>query len=295
MLSRLFQPIETIFTFRQVLIFIVLIPINFSCAQNTKNVESPEGYNLSSGYRYTLPSLLTEISGISYFSGDSSVFSIDDEKGFLYKIHFTNPLKIERWKFGNGADYEDLVLLDSSFYVLKSKGFIERLRFQSPDSISVESFSIPVQGKSEFETLYYDDSLKRVFATCKDCSQDSKGQLSFFGFNPSTNSFDTSFTINTTKIGELAKEQKQKIKPSAAAIHPITKELFVIASVNKLLIVFNKDRSVKGVYRLDSDLFKQPEGMTFSPRGDLLISNEAATTGAPDILIFKYNALNNRQ
>jgi len=294
MLLRPFQPFEKLIVYWQVLVIFLTVVVNLSCGQEKNKVESPEGYNFSTGYRYTLPSVLNEISGLSWFSKDSSVFAINDEKGFLFKIHFTKPLKINRWKFGNGADYEDIVLLDSSFYVLKSKGSIERFRFNSGDSISTEPFPIPVQGKNEFESLYYDDVLHRIMAVCKDCDQDNKDQFTSFGFNPATNAFDTTIIVNTEKIRDKAGETK-KFKPSAAAVHPVTGELFVIASVNKLLVVFNKDHTIKTVCHLDSKTFKQPEGMTFTPKGDLLISNESADSGSPDILIFKYNQLNNRQ
>src|SRR4029079_18374811 len=100
---------------------------------------------------------------------------------------------------------------------------------------------------------------------------------------------------STEKIIQMAKEDKQRLKPSAAAIHPVTGELFLIASVNHLLVVFSKDHEPKGVYHLDPKTFKQPEGLTFTPKGDLLISNEASNSGTPDILIFKYNQLNPRQ
>src|SRR5436190_19054087 len=154
MLLRPLQPFKEFFISWRALLIILIAGLFFSCGQETNKTQSPEGYNFSSGYRYTLPSVLNEISGLSYYVKDSSVFSIQDEKGFLFKIRFTNPLKIERWKFGNGADYEDIVLRDSNFYVLKSKGSIEKLRFNTADSISVEPFPIPAQGKNEFETLY---------------------------------------------------------------------------------------------------------------------------------------------
>jgi uncharacterized protein YjiK len=294
MLIRPLQPFEKFFVSWQLLFIILTAAVSFSCSHEKTKVESPEGYDLSGGYRYTLPSVLNEISGLSWFSKDSSVFAINDEKGFLFKIHFTNPLKIERWKFGNGADYEDIVLLDSNFYVLKSKGSVEKFRFNAGDSISVEPFAIPVQGKNEFETLYYDDALHRIIAVCKNCDQDNKSQLTSFGFNPATNAFDTSIIINTEKIKDLAGEDK-RLKPSAAAVHPVTGELFLIASLNKLLVVFNKDHTIKAAYHLDPKTFKQPEGIAFTSKGDLLISNESANSGAPDILIFKYNQIKNRQ
>ena len=76
---------------------------------------------------------------------------------------------------------------------------------------------------------------------------------------------------------------------------PLTGELYIIASVNHVLVILNKDHSVKNAYKIDPALFKQPEGLTFTPKGDLIISNEVADRGAAEILFFKYNKLNNRQ
>ena len=108
--------------------------------------------------------------------------------------------------------------------------------------------------------------------------------------------FSSSFKIETGTIREeVGEDEKFRFKPSAAAIHPITGELYIIASVNHILVILNKDRSVKHAYKINPGLFKQPEGLTFTPNGDLIISNEAADKGAADMLIFKYNKLNKRQ
>ena len=42
-----------------------------------------------------------------------------------------------------------------------------------------------------------------------------------------------------------------KFKPSAAAINPLTHELFILASVNKMLVVADKNGNIKNVYPLD--------------------------------------------
>jgi hypothetical protein len=53
------------------------------------------------------------------------------------------------------------------------------------------------------------------------------------------------------------------------------------------LVTADRKGNIKKMYELDPKLFKQPEGITFTPTGDLLISNEAALTGSANILIFK--------
>ena len=100
------------------------------------------------------------------------------------------------------------------------------------------------------------------------------------------------FVLDVENIAEDLGAGKMKFKPSGIAIHPITKELYIISSVNKALVVAGQDGKIKDAYQLDPAVFKQPEGITFTPWGDLLISNEAAEVGSPNILIFKYKQKN---
>ena len=266
-----------------------------SCKRKEKQYVNPPGYELNRPYQYKLPTVLDEISGLVYYAKDSSLFAIQDEKGFLFKIHLKTPLEIEKWKFSTGADYEDIALVDSNFYVLKSKGALERFKFSAGDSIQLRSFKFGEGGKNEFETLFYDSTLHRLIVICKNCEADKKNEVSSWAFDPSTDSFSTSFAINTAKMKEQLNEEKLKFKPSAGAINPLTGELYLVSSIDKVLVILNKDHSVKNSYRIDPGLFKQPEGMTFTPRGDLIISNESANAGPADILFFKYHKINNQQ
>lgn len=63
-------------------------------------------------------------------------------------------------------------------------------------------------------------------------------------------------------------------KPSAIAIHPQTKNIYVLGSVGKLLIVCNYNGEIISVVELNPALFLQPEGICFDPAGALYISNE---------------------
>ena len=281
------------------LLFLLFAGLTFhltSCKSETKkSYPNPPGYDFSKPEIYRLPDILNEISGVIYYAKDSSLFAIQDEKGWLFKIRLKTPLQVERWKFSNAGDYEDLALLDSTFYVLKSKGAIEKFKFFSGDSVSIQSFKLTEGGKNEFETLYYDSTQNKLILICKNCEEDKKKEVSSWAFDPVTDSFSASFGIKTSKIREQLDEDELKFKPSAAAIHPITGELYIIASVNNALVILNRDYTVKNSYRIDPALFKQPEGMTFSPNGDLIISNEAAERGAADILFFRYYKINKRQ
>lgn len=275
------------------LLSLLLIIVLWGCASNAKDegsFTSPPGYNLNRPVIYKLPPALDEISGIVYVQKDHSVLSIQDERGWLYKIHLKSDLDLQKWQYFKGADFEDIVLVDSTFFVLESTGNLIQFRFINPDSVQVKKHDFPVEGKNEFEILYHDNKKRQLVLLCKDCERDDKNSLSAFAFNLDSNAYASApaYVTDIRKIEDLMDEKKVRFKPSAATINPLTGDLFIVSSINKVLVVSDLNGVPKQVYRINPKLYKQPEGMAFTPRGDLLISNESADIGAANILFFKY-------
>ena len=247
-------------------------------------------YDLANPTRVTLPHALDEISGISYYPKDTSVFAIVDEDGIFYKINLHGETTAKSWKFDKKHDYEDLVRLDSVFYILISNGDIDALRFNG-DSISHQKYKADEGGKkvNEFETLYYDDEKKKIIMICKRCEDDKKSEVTALGFDPASGTFTGEvFKINVKDIDQKLNKEKIELKPSAAAINPITNELYIISSVSKLLVITDRNGNFKDAYELDPAKFNQPEGISFTPDGTMLISNELGDKENATILIFKY-------
>ncbi len=260
-----------------------------SCeSQKSKTLATPSQYDLNNPMEFKLPQGLNEISGLAYYPKDSSVFAIIDEDGLLFKIFLNGSGTIKKWKFDKKHDFEDIVLHDSTFYVLISNGDIETLKFDG-DSIIANKSKLEDASKktNEFESLYYDDSLGLVMM-CKDCEDDKKKTITAWGYSPDSMAYSSDlFSIEAEQLAKKIKEKKLHFKPSAAAINPLTHELYILSSVNKLLVIADSRGMVKEVFPLNPVIYKQPEGMTFTPWGDLLISNEAGESGNANILIFK--------
>lgn len=273
------------------LLLISLSSLHCGSMDRTEGItlENPDGYNMKTAVQLKLPLELDEISGVAYYPPDSSVFAINDEKGWLYKIR--KGREIMHWSFSPGADFEDLVLVDSIFYVLQSNGNILRLSFNGTRSIGVQQYYFDKgTGEDEFEILYWDSTRQRLMLMCKDCETDKKKSLTTFTFDPSTGRYESSsFRIDVRKIAHSLGEEKMKFKPSAAAINPKDGLLYIISAINKLLVVTDVNGNLKKAYRIDPAVFKQPEGITFAPSGGMIISNEAADVGVADILFFSYH------
>ena len=263
-----------------------------SVACNTKSPSSGNSrYDLLNPVVIKLPAALAEISGIVYYPKDTSVFAIEDEDGVFYKIYLNKNNEIKKWRFDKKHDYEDVVLHDSIFYVLISNGDIESLQFTG-DSIIRNKFLFPDASKktNEFESLYFDDSLKQLVLFCKDCEADTKKTVSAWGYNIDSQYYTPSvLTIDVQPLTEKLGKQKMKLKPSATAINPVTNELYILSSINHLLIVTDRAGKLKEVFELDPAIYKQAEGIAFTPAGDMIISNESHETGLANILIIKNN------
>jgi uncharacterized protein YjiK len=272
------------------LFFIAILFFSCGSAVEKQEPNKNQQYDLSNPYVIKLPEALAEISGIAYYAKDSSVFAIEDEGGILFKIKLSQNGEIKEWRFDKKYDFEDLILKDSIFYVLISNGDIETIRFDVNDSIITSTFEFPDASKkhNEFESLYFDDSLHQLVLLCKDCEDDSKKQVSAWGYNIDSSFYTPSvLTINVQPVDEKLGEKKMKIKPSATAINPVTNDLYILSSINHLLIVTSRNGTFKDVFQLDPAIYKQAEGIAFTPAGDMIISNESHETGLANILIIK--------
>ena len=267
-------------------IHVLLLLAISSCGRQQTSFRNPPAYDLNNSYVIKLPSELKEISGMAYYSKDNSLFAESDEKGCLYKIFLNKPNDIRKWKFSHKRDYEDVVLVDSVFYMLCNNGDIVALRFID-DSLTAREYTFPKQGKNEFESLYYDDTLKKLVLICKECEGDDKAVVGAYSLDLQQYMYNKAFAIDVQSLDAMIGPVTKRIKPSAATINPVTGQLYILSSINKLLIVASRNGVIDQVYSLNPSIFNQPEGIAFTPNGNLFISNEATEGRAATIMFYK--------
>ena len=251
--------------------------------------QNTDMYDLANPKVITLSPDLDEISGITYYAKDTSVFAIIDEAGILFKIPLKNPDAVRQWEFDKKKDFEDIVLVDSTFYVLVSNGNIETIRFDN-NKIYTESSDFSANSKdiTEFESLYLEKDSGKMIIVCKSCDSDPKTTFSSFAYNykDSTKPYEPHIRFDMSPMAQSMNIDK-RLKASAAAINPVTDDIYIISSVLKLLVITDRKGTFKNAIKLDPGIYKQPEGMAFTPEGDLIISNEFAEDGFGNLLIMK--------
>jgi hypothetical protein len=196
--------------------------------------------------------------------------------------------EVAQWTVSKKMDYEGLAVTGTTVYMLASSGAIVYFPQSFPVK-ATETVPPPTTGRNEFEILFHDAAAGRLLTICKACREDKKGKVSVFALSLADHRFAAApaATISTAAIEAKLGRKIGHFKPSAANVHPLTGEFYIISSVNKLLVITDREFVVKDVISLNPQLYKQPEGLCFTPDGDLLISNEAAGRGSANILRFR--------
>jgi hypothetical protein len=257
----------------------------------TTTSASPAGYDLNNPVKYDMPSDLLEISGISFNNGDAgTIYAEQDEEG---KIFYFRPgdSNVAQVQFGKPGDYEDVAVLNNYAAILRSDGSLFTFPLAEVNAGQINSIKEfkKILPAGEYEGLHAADG--KLYALCKQCAgKDHNKECNGYIFNLAADGSvlqSGTFTIDVQKIAALLGKEKLKFHPSALAKNPLTKQWYVLSSVNKLLIVLDEQWNVMQAYPISGKTFLQPEGMAFDAQGNLYISNEGDKVTNGNVLLFK--------
>jgi len=217
---------------------------------------------------------LKEISGLTWL-GNNEIGAVQDEAGIMYILEASSGEIKNKIKFSLPGDFEGIALAGTCIYAITSSGMLYYFDRNNPNDIN--RIKTPLSWRNDAEGLCYDEENEQLLVVCKENGSISDSKFkgkSIFSIRLSDHYFSKTPLV-TIKKKELESFKKvEKFKPSAIAIDPLTKDVYILASVGKILIVLNPDYSIKAVIKLPSKLYAQPEGICFSQKGDLFISNE---------------------
>jgi uncharacterized protein YjiK len=268
-------------------LFLFYFVVLLSSCRNNNSPQIFRNYDLASFKKIVLSNRMDEISGLAYSAPANEIFAVNDEEGKLFVLDAATG-KVKRFvPFGSKADYEDLVLVDSTIWVLVSNGNLVQLTGYQTTQPTAKEISFPFKKGYEFETAFADSSGQWITLVCKLCEGKHKGALQLFSLNTTTGVFDSSKTTLLDFSGIKSFGKKTTFRASAAAMNPADGNLYIISSIDKMIFAATPQGKMLGGYKIDAAVFKQPEGICFSPNGTMYISNEAAG-GNANLLVFDY-------
>jgi uncharacterized protein YjiK len=233
-----------------------------------------------------------EISGLTYLE-NNILAAIQDEKGIIYHIDISKKEVVSKFRFAKNNDYEGIEIAQNHYYIISSDGDLYSLNkneIEEPNTVKLE---MPLSSKNDVEGLAYDAQNQQLLIACKGDPKTKNSNpvgKAVYAFSLKDKSLNLIYTINKDsliKSLDSDKSKNVKFSPSAIALHPITGDVFILSHVDKYLIALTKKGRIKSAAKLNPKIFKQPEGICFSPSGTLFISNEGKGSRG-NILQFKY-------
>lgn len=274
----------------------ILVGLFASCQLKESHIDQftfPQHYDLKKVQKVFLPDELEEVSGLEW-TKNNELWAIEDESSIIYHISPETGKILKKQKFFKNRDIEDLAVVGNSAWVLQSNGTLYQVEHPFSKNTATRNFPFPLKGKKDIEAIVTIGTEPSLLIFCKACSWDKgPSQASVYKFDLIKKNFDPEpfMVLKKEELPESIKGiffNSLKIQPSAAAIHPLDGSLYLISSSGKWLMILNQKGKIQEVHPLDPFLFKQPEGITFDPSGNLYISNEAKD-GRPNLLKFPYH------
>ncbi|WP_109830236.1 SdiA-regulated domain-containing protein [Reichenbachiella versicolor] len=285
-------------TITNIMLILFLLVSHSSCQQPQKRKSKEELYqyieNSSIYYnlrqptqKYFLPYVLEEVSGLSYLS-DNQIFMIEDEGGKAYLYDMSLKELVRKIAFSKPGDFEGIELVRDTVYITKSNGDLYKFKLDSTNRAEPIKINTAFKSKNNIEGLGYDPISNCLLFATKATGDiednDVKGKAIYsYSLKRQKIIEKTEIPINSDKIMSfLSKhkkikyddDQKLDFKPSGIAFHPIEKAYYVISANDRFILVIKPNGKIKATYPIRSSQLLQPEGITFTPEGDLLISSE---------------------
>jgi len=253
-------------------------------------------YNLKEpNLELELPTSLDEVSALSWANGQLAM--VQDEQGILFLYDIEKDTIASKIAFALPGDFEGVEIVGDTAFMLRSDGILFWVNLTEGENPERHMIRTWLGERADTEGLGYDAQSGNLLIACKEPSHYQNGNerwRSVFAFDPATEILDETpvLTIDLFEIKglltrtaetekqkeraiEFAPDKKKSFKPSAIAVHPLTGHYYVLASAGKLLLVIDKQGRIISANHLSRKRFSQPEGICFSPEGDLFISNEA--------------------
>ncbi len=281
----------------------------------TKDVTDSESMSKLFPYDLTTPKAsfeldvsLREISGLTTTPKPDILAAIQDEKGQLFFINKKTGKVTPSVIFADDGDFEGIECVGDTVWIAKSKGRLYKLWNLEKTPFDIATFKIASLKGANIEGLGYDAKNHRLLLAQKGEKTDVVTTRSILAFDliNQTPSVSKVFDVGLADFKAFLTNKKAKryqslvedyvknplaqgvdFGPSGVAIHPISGNMYVISSINKLLLVLSPTGKILEMVKLDKTRFLQPEGICFDPDGTLYISSEAKDDPKGKLFSFK--------
>ncbi|TCZ67196.1 hypothetical protein [Flaviaesturariibacter aridisoli] len=234
--------------------------------------------------RWDLPEALREVSAIAW-AGNNRIACVQDNDGIIYFYDIGAGKVADQFTFAGKGDFEGLAIAGNTYYVLRSDGMLFEIT-RGAGKPEVRTYQGPFSNHNDCESLSYDAARNRLLIGVKEADLSDASRKGVYPFDLATKQFSTEaayYIASDNAAPASGKKGKKKkagtIRPSDNVLIPGGQGLYVLDGPRSELLVTDARGNVERVIELDKSVFPQPEGLCFSPGGELYLSSEAGKKG----------------
>ena len=227
---------------------------------------------------WKLPPVLKNISAIDVVL-TGKIACLQEEIGSIFVFSLETGEIENEIEFGPPGNYQGIALVGGDAYIACGDGRIIQVRGYLGSQPEVVEYGTHLTVTDEVNGLCYDRRHKRLLVTIGGSEQSNlqyKG-IYAFGIDSKRMAVKPAIKIDlTNKVfkGLQPKNLQALLQPSDIDVHPINGLLYVIDGTRGQLLRMRMSESLKDLIELDKEDFIQPEGITFTPSGELFIASK---------------------
>lgn len=236
-------------------------------------------YAISGGptRQWKLPASLREISGLAT-TEEGRLFAIQDEQANVYQLDYAAGSIVKRFALGGPpvkGDFEGIATApDDAFYMITSAGRLYRFREGGDnDTVRYDAFDTGVRDRCEVEGLAHVASRGALALACKRVYDGRKRFARIYFWSLETQRLLPD-PLDVDVRGVRSMTGDKRLSPSGIEWDPRTDHLVMIAAQERVVVEFDMAGKLLWAEPLKRRYHRQAEGITYDPRGNLLISDE---------------------
>jgi hypothetical protein len=227
---------------------------------------------------WQLPATLRNISAIDYLAQDKMA-CLQDEVGSIFIFDLDSGAIEKEFTFGPPGNYKGLVVLNSDAYVACADGRILEIKNYNSNKREVIEYGTHLTIEEEVNGLCYDRRNKRLLVTIKRMEDGNRFYKGIYSFPLSDKRMLARPTLKIDLRSRVFRKLQPKdiqtiFQPSDIDINPVTGLLYIVDGIRVQLLRMKMNENIKDLTELDREKFIQPEGITFTPSGELFIASK---------------------
>lgn len=244
-------------------------------------------------HKWELPMILSEISGFTLVD-ENTIACVQDELGVVYFYDLNQSMIIREIPFSDPGDFEGITVVKKDAWVLRSDGKLFRIIDYLQKNPIVEEHNVTLPDNQNLEGLCYDKLNNRLLIAPREFDTSDITKKGIYAFDLINLTFLPkpifNIDLNHNVFNNTKKKGKAALMPSEIAIHPTSGKIFITDARNAQVLILTANGEIEKLVQLNRNIFVKTEGISFTPSGELYLSNEGKKGNST--LLFLQKGLN---